>query len=127
MTKWLTSLVMIAVLGGVLAGMPLHADKQECGMGGMNSQMDCCATALTQGDAPEVMAARLCCALDCSQSGPTAPTNTVRCSPLAIILLHPAALQPRPALPTPRLPAEAARGLLTDSQPTYIRHLALLI
>ena len=127
MTKWLTSLVMIAFLGGVFAGMPLHTAERECAMSGMGG-MDCCATAQMQGDTPEITAARLCCALNCSQSGTTTPTGTrVLRIPQFVIAIHPAAIASTAAIPTPSFRFDSAQASLRDSHPAYIRHLALLI
>jgi hypothetical protein len=128
MMKWCTSLVMIAVLGGVFAGLPLHAAERECAMSGMGG-MDCCATAQMQGDAPQITAARLCCALDCSQSGTTTPTGTrvLRGPQFVTVSLHPAASNSPAAIPHPSFGFDSAQASLQNSHPAYIRHLALLI
>lgn len=125
MAKWLTSLVLIAALGGsALSGMPLHASERACNMAGM---MDCCAVARAQDDVPEVSAARLCCTINCPQPG-TTPTNSFqRSAPLLVIALHPATIQPPLAVPGSRLYSNSSQNYLHNSQPTYIRHLALLI
>jgi hypothetical protein len=129
MAKWLTSLALIVALGGgVLAGMPLHSEGQECAMSGMGSHMDCCAKAHKQAATPEVTAARLCCAFNCPSSGTTPPSSSVqRVSPLSVIAQHPAAVQSPLVIPTLRPRLDAAQDHLQNSQPTYIRHLALLI
>jgi len=127
MTKWLTSFVLIAAIGGsAFAGVPLHTKEQACSMTGM---MDCCRMAHAQTNTPQVAAARLCCALNCETPGTTTPTtlHTQRVISLLAIAIHPATL-----LRAPLTPARPARypGSLPDhpnSQPTYIRHLALLI
>jgi hypothetical protein len=132
MTKWLTSLVLLlAIAGSTLAGMPLHSGEQECsmsGMSGMSGGMDCCAVAHMQSDTPEVSAARLCCAVNCPQSGTTAPGGSLqRISSVVIIAPHPATIQPPPPLPASKPGYHPAQDYLPNSQPTYIRHLALLI
>jgi hypothetical protein len=130
MAKWLTSLVLITVIAGsALAGMPLHSSEQECSMTGMSGDMDCCRAAHSQGETPEAAAARLCCAVNCPQTGTNAPPGTQlpRISPPASIALHPAAIQPPTVIPIPRLRSDLSQDYLQNSQPTYIRHLALLI
>jgi len=130
MTKWLTSLILIATLGSsVLAGMPLHSNEQECSMSGMSASMDCCAIAHTQGNTPMISAARLCCAVNCPQSGTSTPTTSLqRISPLVAVTLHPSITRILTASPIlKRQPFDLEHNLLQDFQPSYIRHLALLI
>jgi hypothetical protein len=126
MAKWLTSLALIVALGGsVLAGMPLHSGEQGCSMGG---DMDCCAKAQAQAGPPEVTAARLCCAVNCPSSGTTPPTSSIqRISPLAIIAQHPATINSPFVIPSLGIRFGLTQDHLQNSQPTYIRHLALLI
>src|SRR2546423_12617348 len=71
------SLALILVIGGsVFAGIPLHSNEKECSMPGM-AGMDCCKKAAqAQSLTPEISTARLCCALNCSQSGTTGSTGT---------------------------------------------------
>ncbi len=129
MAKWATSLFLILTLGGsVLAGMPLHAPEQQCSMSGM-SGMECCKAALGQGKDAEVASARICCAVNCPQSGTTGPlgvrlTRTATVLPLA---LHPAAIQLPFAAPTIGLTSHRAHSPPQPSNPSYIRNLALLI
>lgn len=128
--KWLTSLVLMTVIASsALAGMPLHSSEQECSMKGMSGDMDCCRAAHSQDEKPEVAAARLCCAVNCPQTGTNAPSGTQlpRISLSASITLHPAAVQPPMVIPIRRLRSDLSQDYLQNSQPTYIRHLALLI
>ena len=130
MVKWLTSLALIVALGGsVLAGMPLHSDEQECTMSGMSGDMDCCKKARGQGDEHAVTIARLCCAVNCPQSGTTAPTGVQipRNSTVQAVAFHPALLQPPISIPLPGLRSSWAHSPPQNSNPAYIRHLALLI
>jgi hypothetical protein len=46
----------------------------------MGAEMDCCKKALAQKQTPEVAAARLCCATNCSQSGTTTPATSLQLS-----------------------------------------------
>ena len=130
MTKWLTSLVLILTLGAsVLSGMPLHGDDQECTMMGMSGDMDCCKAARGQGNEREVTIARLCCAVNCPQSGTTAPTGVQipRNSMVQAVAFHPAAVQPPVSTPLPANRSSRAHSPPQSSNPAYIRHLALLI
>src|SRR6267142_5587711 len=96
MTRF-ASLALILIIGGsVFAGIPLHSNEQECSMPEM-AGMDCCKKA-TQAESvtPDVSTARLCCALNCSQSGTTGSTGSQLPRPAAsqAIAIHPASVQP---------------------------------
>jgi|SRR6266850_7039814 len=129
MRKQFTSLALLLVLAGsAFAGVPMHSGESECSMGAAMAGMDCCKAALMGAEAPEVTAARLCCATNCSHDGSTPPSSS-RVSPQS----RPAVSdyqQGAPALPiylllTARI--NRSHGPPTDSHPAYIRHLALLI
>jgi hypothetical protein len=111
--------------GGTLAGVPMHSGERECHMAGM---MDCCARARIRSGRPESKAARLCCALNCTEPGTTPPTSSFKLSPQLAIVLN-SILVPRiSSLQSP----EAARsssppGYRQNLNPAYVRHLALLI
>ncbi len=121
MRKRFTSLALLLVLASsAFAGVPLHSGESECSMGQAMAGMDCCKAALMGGERPEVTAARLCCATNCSHDGSTPPSS------LAVSDYQPAT----PALPRSRLltaRTNRSHGPPTDSHPAYIRHLALLI
>ncbi|MGH9932610.1 MAG: hypothetical protein ACREA9_25685 [Pyrinomonadaceae bacterium] len=129
MTIRLISLVLLLALGGsAFAGVPRHSNEQSCPMGRAMSDMDCCKAALLQSKTPEVAAARLCCAVECSNHG-TSPSGNLRISPKsqpAASVFHASG---------PRLPDAILLGARIhrshsppfDSHPTYIRNLALLI
>jgi hypothetical protein len=127
MKKRLASLGLLLVLvGGAFAGVPLHFGESECGMTEM-SGMDCCKAALQQSQSPEVADAKLCCALNCAQGGTTSPPTNVRVTPPA-----PARLLDHPSMPQPIVRA-ALFGCI-DSQhgppgspPAYLLNLAFLI
>src|SRR5882672_5203587 len=96
MMNRLASLALVLIIGGsVFAGIPLHSNEQECNMPGM-AGMDCCKKAAqTESLTPEVSTARLCCALDCSQSGTTGSTGSQLPRPSSqAIAIHPSAAQP---------------------------------
>src|SRR6266700_8116589 len=73
----LASLALVLVIGGsVFAGIPLHSNEQECIMPEMAS-MDCCQKVVqAENLTPETSTARLCCALNCSQSGTSGSTGS---------------------------------------------------
>lgn len=129
MTKWLTSLFMLAVIGGsVAAGVPLHSGEQECPMHEMKDGVDCCAKAQAQQVTPEVEAARLCCAVNCPSSGATTPTaSPLRVSASATTTQHPAVPTTASVIPAALLRFDSAREHPQHSPPTYIQHHALLI
>ena len=122
MIKRIASLTLVLMLGGsVLAGVPMHSGSSESGM------MDCCKKALEQNDSPYVAAARLCCAMNCNEPGPTSNNSSQTFSqtgsePTPLIAL---------ALPLTSIqrPGRARYTLRTAalSQPPYILNLALLI
>ena len=126
MVKWLTSFFLLAVMAGsAVTGMPLHSGEKECHMTGM---MDCCAKARMSGDRPEVRAARLCCALNCTEPGTTMPGGSYVVSPQPAVALHGAAVPPSAAPVSQGLTREnSPPGVIRQSHPAYIRHLALLI
>ena len=123
MTKWLASLfLLVALSGGIFAGVPLHTDDKKC-------PMDCCHKALGQGNAAEVSAARLCCAIFCQQSGSTSSTVKMpRFTPLVVVALYLATFKKPSADAAKKHPQKfAAKVLFADSKPIFIRHHALLI
>ena len=125
MRKWLVnSILLLAVAGNAAMGMPLHSNEESCPMG----EMDCCKKAAqAQSGTPQVTAARLCCSLNCSQSGSTpANGNTSSPQPLSISS-HPASMELPLALPIVLNRANQSHSPPVYSSPTYIRHLALLI
>ena len=127
-TRLTSLMLLLALAGSVFAGMPLHSNEQSCPMGGEMGDMDCCKVALMQNQTPQVATARLCCELNCSQDG-TLPSNGLRISPPLQIALSAYPVTVQSILPSVSLLRHAANshGPPTESQPAYIRHLALLI
>ncbi|MCA1635092.1 MAG: hypothetical protein LC802_15730 [Acidobacteria bacterium] len=129
MRKRLNIFVLVAgLIAGALAGVHAHAGGHDCPMKGMAD--DCCATAREHGGAPEVSAARLCCALNYTEPGTTGPTGAFSLLPTAASTLYTGADQPFAAdypyaAPPPR--SNSSSSPPQDSHPAYIRHLALLI
>src|SRR3989442_943146 len=130
MVTRLASLALVLVIGGsVFAGLPLHSNEEECSLPGMAS-MDCCKKAAqAEGLKPEISTARLCCALNCSQSGTTGSRGSQlpRPSTSQVIAIHPASGQPVVGPPHLSLCSSWAHSPPSYSNPAYIRHLALLI
>ena len=128
MKKRLASLVLLLVLvGGAFAGVPIKFGGGECGMHEMMDGMDCCKAALLHRQTPEVAEAKLCCALNCSQGGTTSPPASVRITP-------PTQSQPLqfPTL-TPPIERDGSFHRINSqhdppgSPPTYLLNLAFLI
>ena len=79
-TRLISLIVLLVVAGSAVAGAPLHSNEQSCSMGAAMGEMDCCKAALSRSNTPQVASARLCCSLNCSQSGPTS-SNGVQVQP----------------------------------------------
>jgi hypothetical protein len=126
MRKRLTALFLLLLMtGSTLAGVPMHSGERECHMVGM---MDCCAKARMKSDRPEVKAARLCCTLNCTEPGTTPPPGSFKISPQLAAVLD-SVLVPRVSSLQNSGPAHSFSppGYRQNSNPAYIRHLALLI
>lgn len=128
MKKWLTSLLLIlALASGVLAGTPLQ-------LGNENSQMmDCCKKAKSKEQSKEANIARLCCALNCSNSAPAPSGTSFNFSPSAIIIRDSIIKQIAVLLfikekPTTNIAFSFRRVPLAQKiQPKYLQHHSFLI
>lgn len=124
----LTSLFLILTLSsGVLAGMPLHT-------GSANSKMmSCCKKAKSKEQSKEANIARLCCAVNCSDSVPTPSGTSFNFSPSAIIISDSIIKQIASLLlikekPTTTIAYSFGRVPLAQKfQPKYIQHHSFLI
>jgi hypothetical protein len=121
----LASLFLVLVLASsVFAGVPLHFGQDECSMHGM---ANCCKTALLNTEHPEVATARLCCALECPQSGATSQFSHARVAPLVLAnVTHSPAVRPFATasfLVGRNIHLHGPPG----SPPTYLLNLAFLI
>ena len=126
MWRRLKALALILTLGGTLvAGAPLHTGASECNMSAPSGMMDCCALAHLQSNAPEVLAARLCCAFNCPQPAPLNANNLSLRAPQVTQFAQPTLTQALPRPPALRFVAKPISQ--THSPPAYIQHLALLI
>lgn len=127
MGKWFTSFILTAVIvGSVMAGVHSDAGEHKCPLMGVS---DCCQTAGSQSTVPTVSAARLCCALNCTEPGTTAPSGASSVSGSQFINVNAKIIPPRAiaaACATPAAPSLIERHLQA-AHPVYIRHLALLI
>lgn len=126
MRKRLTALFLLLLMtGSTLAGVPMHSGEKECQMAGM---MDCCAKARMKSNKPEARAARLCCALNCTEPDTTTPEGSFKLSP-QLAVVHDSVLVPRVSSLHISGPAHSFSppGYRQNLNPAYIRHLALLI
>lgn len=119
--------LLLVLLGGAVAGVPLNFGESNCSMGG-GMDMDCCKAALLQKQSTRVSEAELLCALDCAKNGTTVPASAVRMAPPQQVIQssHPAlthSLPPRSSVSRTATPAHSPPG----SPPTYLRNLTLLI
>src|ERR1700687_2594341 len=130
MVTRIASLALLFVIGGsVFAAIPLYSNEQECSIPGM-AGMDCCKKAAqTENRTPEASTARLCCVLNCSQSGTTGSNGSQLPRPSAsqTISIHPSSARPLVGAPHLSLRSSWAESPPPFSNPAYIRHLALLI
>lgn len=125
MAKWCISLILLMVLAGnALAGVSAHLGEKNCPMTGPE---DCCKKAQSQNATPEVYAARLCCSLNCTVPGTTAPTGNITQTPSTTLALHSALMLPSASLVSSGFPAHNRPERKEHSPPIYIQHLALLI
>ncbi len=130
MMKRLATITLITLLcGSVLTGAPLHAGEQNqeaCPMGDM---MDCCQSAQSTSNMPEVAAARLCCLINCQQTGiPAASASALPSVSLPATNAFPSAtIQSPDALQHIPLRGAIEQTHQSHASPEYIRHLALLI
>jgi hypothetical protein len=127
-TRLASLFLLLVLVGGAFAGVPLSFGESHCSMGGM-MDMDCCRAMLRQQSRTRfTREEELLCALNCAQNGTTLPAGVIRIMPPAQTIqpVHPALTQP---LPLPVLfsnagvPAHGPAG----SPPTYLRNLTLLI
>ena len=120
MRKWFISVVVVAALsGGVTAGVPMHSSMNE-------AMTDCCKAALAHYDSPATSGARLCCALNCQEPGPTSATVA---QTVSVSLPSTVAAIPRVVAHdlNPCLHAHSVSPNRRTLQPPYILNLALLI
>lgn len=125
MKKWLTSLFLVlALAGGVLAGTPLHS--------GNDRMMICCKKAKDKRQTSEASIARLCCALNCTNTMPGPSGVSFNFSPSGIIISDSIAkqiallLQNEKPIQTVFISFER-EPFSQKFQPKYIQHHSFLI
>ena len=128
MLKRLTSLLLLLAVGaGVASGAPLHPGGHECAMEGSMGMMDCCKHARSHGNTPEVQAARLCCAVNCQNTGTSGPASETKISAPQIAPSHPAATPAPAGLTIPHVRRRVRWSHTNESPPVYLLNLAFLI
>ncbi|MGB7207996.1 MAG: hypothetical protein WBD27_04990 [Pyrinomonadaceae bacterium] len=125
MARWLISfLFLLALVGGVLAGTPLHSSSTR--------MMKCCDKAKSKDKSPAANAADLCCAVNCSESVPTQSSSSFNFSPSNITISKSIAEQievlfPKVNIRLLTLPQYSREILSRTFQPKYIQHNSFLI
>jgi hypothetical protein len=127
MKKWSISLFLLFTLAsGVLAGMPLRAGNMDSGM------MACCVKAKSNEQSAEANAARVCCAVKCTDPAPTSPSGSFNFAP-ANLEISKAVAERISALfkkekTLPRLAGSYSRKIYPRIfQPKYIQNNSFLI
>ncbi len=127
MLKRLTSLLLLLAVGaGVASGAPLHSGGHECAMEGSMGMMDCCEHARSHGNTPEVHAARLCCAVNCQNTGTSGPASETKISAPQTPTSHPAT-PAASAFTIPHVGRCVRLSHTNESPPVYLLNLAFLI
>jgi hypothetical protein len=104
-------------------GVGAHQQEGSCPM---SKLPDCCKKA--RGHGPEAAMARLCCNLNCSEPGSTGNSSSLNFSaPQGAAPNTPVALSAAQFDFRITLPRHSLKIHLSDSNPRYIKHLALLI
>jgi hypothetical protein len=125
----LIALSLIVALGATLAaGAALPHEEHSCPMQGMmDGAMDCCALAELQSDAPEVLTARLCCAINCPQPAPPGRQMQAPRAPQTAEAPRPSVAQALRHVPDASARFVRFKLPAANSPPAYIQHAALLI
>lgn len=123
MKKWLTSILLLfALVGGVVAGLPLHSSNGK--------MAECCSKAKSGESTPEANAARLCCIVSCSNSTPSSFGIQLNFSP-ALLSANSTDSQKAALFHVSRsqLPVfgPGEKPLGQQIQPKYIQHHSFLI
>jgi hypothetical protein len=121
--KSLTSVALTIVMLIAAVGVGAHQQEGSCPM---SKLADCCKKARRQS--PEASMARLCCNLNCSEPGSTGDSSSSSFSaqqgtaPNTPVAVNAAQFNFRIVLRR-----QSQQIYLPDSNPKYIKHLALLI
>ena len=115
--KKLTFLFLLfALASGVLAGTPLHATNGH--------MMKCCSKAKSKDQSPQARSARLCCAVNCSETVPTSSTSLPNFAASAIVISDSIAARILAVVSTDRstVAVEFPTEIVRFYQPRYIQH-----
>ncbi len=131
MAMWgrLIALSLICALGAThAAGAALPHEEHTCPMQGMmDGAMDCCVLAELRSDAPEVLAARLCCAINCPQPAPPGRQMQAPRAPQTAEAPHTFGARALRHLSDKGAHLVRFKLPAANSPPAYIQHAALLI
>ena len=125
MKKQLTSLFLFfALAGGVFAGIPVHSEKM--------GMMKCCDKAKSIDRSTEAAIARLCCALNCTDSAPTPSGLSFNFSPSSVTIEDSISAQIANLFKIKRTKPSVMRSFASSVvpqsiQPKYIQHHSFLI
>ena len=116
--------VLFTVVGGVVAGPPLHAPSGK--------MMKCCDKAKSKDRSPSAEAARLCCATNCSNAAPISFGGSFNFSPSTITVYKSiadqiAALFPNTKIESSVSPQYLRKPLTSTFQPKYLQYKSFLI
>jgi hypothetical protein len=123
MRKWFTLVLLAAMLGGVV-GIGAHQGEGSCPL---SNVPDCCKKARSSSKAPEVSMARLCCNLNCSEPGSSEGSGSAGFSSQQTSTPFPTVVPQPLFFAWVALNPHSRIFHLPDSNPKYIKHLALLI
>lgn len=114
--KLILLFILFALASGVLAGTPLHAADGH--------MMKCCDKAKSKEQTPQARAARLCCAVNCSETVPTSSTSLPNFTASVITVLDPIAAHLPAVASTNRflVADDFAPEVVRSYQPRYIQH-----
>lgn len=125
MAKQITLLfLLLAVAGGVASGTPLHAPTGK--------MMTCCDKAKSKDKSLAAEAARLCCAVNCSDSTPVPSGTSLNFSPSNIAVSKSIAEQIAALFPTRKVRTSQSfqhshEIFRRAFQPKYVQHNSFLI
>ena len=122
-TRVLIIFVLFTVVGGVLAGTPLHDPN--------SGMMECCKRAKSKEQSKVAEANRLCCAINCSTTSPL-PSGSYNPAPVNFTvtksIAHQIAALYADHRTAPITPSAYSRESLPRTfQPSYIRYHSFLI
>jgi hypothetical protein len=130
-TRFLATVMLLLFAVSALGGVPVHAPEQGgCPLADGMESMDCCMKAQRQETTPEVIFAKLCCAIDCQGGSPLSSSTSTNLRIQAMPSSQPGGIDSTSKMPiTAFMAAESVEPCITsnDDHPAYIRHLSLLI